>query len=99
MLERKMERKNNKNKTKITKKGVKKKRKKLDGVVVGNKMEKTVVVEVTTKRSHSLYDKVVKSSKNYKVHTNEKLKIGDKVRIEQCRPISKEKQWRVIEVL
>ena len=75
-----------------------KKRKKLEGVVISNKMDKTVVVKVMTKKQHPLYMKVISSTKKYKAHTEKELEVGDEVRIEQCRPISKEKKWRVIEV-
>lgn len=86
-------------KTKIeknNKKGTKKKV--LEGVIVGNKMQKTVVVKIITKKPHPLYKKIVTKTKRYKAHTDKDLNIGDAVKIEQCKPISKEKKWRVIEV-
>ena len=70
------------------------------GVVVSDKMDKTIVVEVRTKKLHKLYKKYVSTSKKYKAHDEEKTaNIGDTVRIIECRPISKEKTWRLVEVL
>jgi small subunit ribosomal protein S17 len=73
-------------------------KKRLEGRVISNKMQKTVVVEVEALKTHSLYKKKYKVHKKYKAHVeNEKeYQIGDKVIIEECRPISKEKKWRVI---
>jgi len=66
-------------------------------MVISNKMEKTVVVQVEEIRKHPLYKRRYRFHKKYKAH-NEKsdLKIGDKVVIEECRPMSKEKRWKVI---
>lgn len=76
------------------------KRKIRSGVVVGDKMNKTVVVAVQTMRPHRLYKKLVKRMKNYKVHDeNNAFKIGDKVKIMETRPLSKGKRWRVIELV
>ena len=70
------------------------------GVVVSDKMDKTVVVEVRTKKLHKLYKKYVSTSKKYKAHDEENTaNMGDTVRIIECRPISKEKTWRLVEVL
>lgn len=70
------------------------------GVVVSDKMNKTIVVEVRTKKLHKLYKKYVSTSKKYKAHDEENTSnIGDTVRIIECRPISKEKTWRLVEVL
>lgn len=75
-------------------------RKELTGFVVSDKMEKTVVVEVERRTQHPLYKKVVTRRKNYKAHDEEnQCGIGDKVRIEECRPLSKDKRWRVIKIL
>jgi small subunit ribosomal protein S17 len=75
-------------------------RKVLDGRVVSDKMQKTVVVEVTTTKRHPLYHKVMRQSKKYMVHDEEgTCKEGDLVRIEESRPMSHRKRWRVIEVL
>lgn len=69
----------------------------LKGVVVSDKMDKTVVVEVTRFIEHKKYGKRIKKSKKYKAHDekNEK-KIGDNVSIEETRPISKDKKFKVI---
>ena len=69
----------------------------LQGLVVSDKNDKTVVVEVERRYTHPLYKKVVRRSKKYHAHdeTN-RCKEGDKVRIEECRPVSKSKSWRVI---
>ncbi len=70
------------------------------GVVVKDKMNKTRVVEVTRLFPHPLYQKVVRSRKRYKAHDEKnETKAGDKVRIVETRPISKEKRWRIAEVL
>ena len=72
--------------------------KKLKGVVVSDKMDKTIVVLVTRFVKHEKYKKYLKLSKKYKVHDAEnKFKVGDKVTIEETRPISKDKSFKVIE--
>ena len=94
-------RKNNKSKNKNLKNISQSKshRKILEGEVVSNKMEKTVVVKVEARKTHPLYKKIITTSKRYKAHTEENLKIGDIVQIEQCKPISKEKKWKVKKVI
>lgn len=68
------------------------------GKVKSCKMQKTVVVTVTTQRPHPLYKKLVKKTKNYKVHNeNLDLKVGDIVKFVETRPISKDKKWKVTE--
>lgn len=67
------------------------------GIVVSSKMEKTVVVRVERVYSHSQYAKVVRDSKKYYAHNNLDLSEGDKVKIEETRPLSKLKRWRVVE--
>jgi small subunit ribosomal protein S17 len=75
-------------------------RKVREGLVVSNKMDKTVVVAVETRKVHRLYKKAIKVNKKYKVHDeNNACKIGDKVKIVETRPLSKEKSWRVIEIM
>lgn len=70
------------------------------GIVVSDKMDKTIVVEVRTKKLHKLYKKYVSSSKKYKVHDEENTaNAGDTVRIVESRPISKEKTWRLVDVI
>lgn len=69
----------------------------LKGVVVSDKMDKTVVVSVTRFVKHPLYGKFYKVSKKYKAHDEEnKYKVGDNVEIAETRPISKDKHFRVI---
>jgi small subunit ribosomal protein S17 len=70
------------------------------GQVVSNKMDKTVVVKVETLRQHPRYKKYVKYSKKFKAHDEDNAcKIGDKVKITGTRPLSREKRWRVVEIL
>lgn len=72
-------------------------KKRLKGTVVSDKMQKTVVVKVERIKAHPKYKRRYKISKNYKAHDEKQIfKIGDKVIIEECRPISKHKRWRVI---
>jgi len=70
------------------------------GYVVSNKMDKTVVVAIETTKRHPLYKKTFKRVVKYKAHdeTNE-CKLGDKVRIIETRPLSREKRWRVGEII
>jgi small subunit ribosomal protein S17 len=80
-----------------TKRGAKKER---VGVVVSDKMDKTIVVRVERVTKHSLYNKVVKKFLKFKAHDEEnKAKIGDKVKIAETRPLSKDKRWRLVEIL
>lgn len=75
-------------------------RKVRQGVVVSDKSEKTVVVRVDRKMTHRLYKKVIRRSKKYHVHDEENTgKIGDVVRIMECRPLSRTKRWRLMEVV
>ncbi len=75
-------------------------RKEREGMVVSDKMEKTVVVAVSRRIRHRLYGKTVMRSTKYKVHDEENsAHVGDRVRIMETRPISKEKRWRVVEIL
>ncbi len=72
----------------------------MDGRVVSDKMEKTVVVEVVTTKRHPLYHKVMRMQKRFMAHGEAgTCRIGDPVRIEESRPLSRNKRWRVIEVL
>jgi small subunit ribosomal protein S17 len=70
------------------------------GIVKSDKMNKTIVVAVETKALHPLYKKYVTRTKKVKAHdeTND-AKIGDRVRVVECRPISKEKCWKLVAVL
>ncbi|AHA28455.1 30S ribosomal protein S17 [Exiguobacterium sp. Leaf187] len=75
-------------------------RKVLTGRVVSDKMDKTIVVTVETKVKHKLYGKRVNYSKKYKAHDeNNTAKIGDVVRIQETRPLSKDKRFRLVEVI
>ena len=68
------------------------------GVVVSNKMEKTIVVRVERSYRHPLYGKVIKEAKKYYAHDEgaSKLNVDDEVTIVECRPMSKLKRWRVV---
>jgi small subunit ribosomal protein S17 len=69
----------------------------LQGVVVSDKNAKTVVVEVERRYTHPLFKKTVRRSKKYHAHDEDRtFKVGDTVRIEECRPISKNKRWTVL---
>lgn len=70
------------------------------GVVVADKMQKTIVVSVEATYKHPKYGKFVKKSKNFYTHDElEKTEIGDVVRIMETRPLSKLKRWRLVEIL
>jgi small subunit ribosomal protein S17 len=70
----------------------------MQGVVVSDKMDKTVVVNVERRKQHPLYKKFIRLSKRYVAHDeSNSCKAGDLVQIEECRPISKRKSWVVIE--
>jgi len=72
-------------------------KKQLMGVITSNKMQKTVVVEVESVKHHPKYLKTYRMHKKYKAHTESgDYAIGDRVMIEECRPISKDKHWQVI---
>lgn len=70
------------------------------GRVVSNKMQKTIVVEVTNRKLHRLYKKYVTTTKKLKAHDeNNDSKIGDVVRIIESRPLSKTKSWKLVEII
>lgn len=70
------------------------------GRVVSNKMDKTIVVAIEDSVKHPLYGKVVKRTARLKVHDeNNECNIGDRVRIMQTRPLSKDKRWRLVEII
>lgn len=72
-------------------------RKKFDGVVVSDKMDKTIVVKVSRVKVHPKYKKRYTVNKKYKVHDEKnQYKIDDKVTFVECRPLSKEKKWRAL---
>ena len=75
-------------------------RKVMVGTVKSNKMDKTVVVAVETNVSHGVYGKTVKRTYKLKAHDEENVcQIGDKVKVMETRPLSKDKRWRVVEVV
>jgi small subunit ribosomal protein S17 len=75
-------------------------RKERIGEVFSNKMDKTVVVKIERLDKHPVYHKYIRKSSKLKAHDAEnKCRIGDKVRVRETRPLSKEKRWRVIEIL
>ncbi|MCV7684584.1 30S ribosomal protein S17 [Micrococcus luteus] len=75
-------------------------RKALRGIVVSDKMDKTIVVEVQGRKKHSLYGKVLKTSKRVKAHDEDNTAgVGDRVRIAETRPLSASKRWRLVEVV
>ncbi|NBI05644.1 30S ribosomal protein S17 [Senegalia massiliensis] len=70
------------------------------GKVMSNKMDKTIVVGVETFISHPLYGKQVKKTTKFKAHDeNNECNIGDKVKIMETRPLSKQKRWRLVEII
>ena len=70
------------------------------GRVVSDRMDKTVVVQVTDRKSHPLYRKVIQHRVRFKAHDEgNECKIGDLVRIMETRPVSRDKRWRVVEVV
>ena len=77
-----------------------KNRKVREGVVVSNKMQKTIIVAEEQSKLHPLYKKRIKQTKKYTAHDEDgKAQIGDVVRIAETRPMSKNKRWRLVEVL
>jgi small subunit ribosomal protein S17 len=76
------------------------KRKEQVGVVLSNKMQKTIIVKVGRMARHQRYGKIIRKFNKFKAHDeNNQAKIGDKVLIEETRPISKDKRWRLVEIL
>lgn len=73
------------------------KQRKFSGLVISDKMDKTIVVRVDHVRRHEKYEKQYTVSKKYKVHDEaNKYKVGDVVEFIECRPLSKDKRWRVL---
>ena len=69
----------------------------LQGVVVGDKADKTVVVQVDRRIQHPLYKKFIRRSKKYMAHDEANTsKVGDRVQIRECRPLSKSKHWELV---
>ena len=70
------------------------------GTVVSDKMDKTIVVAIETNVQHKLYNKIIKRTRKLKAHDEENTcKIGDRVRVMETRPLSKDKRWRLVEVI
>ena len=75
-------------------------RKTRTGVVVSDKMDKTIVVAIKTKKKHPLYGKTMNQTHKFKAHDeNNECGIGDRVKIMETRPLSKDKRWRLVEVV
>lgn len=78
----------------------KRKKKTLEGIVISNRMEKSVVVRVQRSIRHPLYLKTIRKSSKFMAHDEDnKCRVGDRVVISETRPISKRKCWRVVEIL
>ena len=72
----------------------------IQGVVVSDKMDKTITVLVTSKKKHPIYKKYMTSTKKYKAHDEKnECSVGDKVRLMETRPLSKTKRWRLVEII
>jgi len=70
------------------------------GIVISNKMQKTVVVKIENRYPHPFYSKTVIKTKNYLAHDEQnECYIGDQVLLQECRPLSKKKRWKLIKVL
>ncbi|MBI6547139.1 MAG: 30S ribosomal protein S17 [Cyanobacteria bacterium NC_groundwater_1444_Ag_S-0.65um_54_12] len=70
------------------------------GMVVSDKMEKTIVVAVETRRPHPRYGKIIRKTNKFKAHDEERVaRVGDTVRIKESRPISAQKRWRLVEIM
>lgn len=70
------------------------------GIVVSNKMDKTIVVAIETRVKHSLYGKIMKRTSKLKAHDEENTcNIGDRVRVMETRPLSRDKHWRLVEII
>lgn len=76
------------------------KRKEMVGLVISDKMDKTVSIAVERKTQHPLYKRVIKKTSTFKAHDEEnQCKTGDKVQIMETRPLSKTKRWRVVDII
>jgi small subunit ribosomal protein S17 len=70
------------------------------GIVISNKMQKTIVVKIENRYPHPIYSKILVKTKKYLAHDElEECKIGDQVLVEECRPLSKRKRWKLIKIL
>jgi small subunit ribosomal protein S17 len=78
----------------------KKSKREFVGIVTSDKMDKTIVVSIVSKTLHPLYKKYVTRTKKVKAHDeNNEAKMGDRVRVVECRPVSKEKCWKLAEIV
>lgn len=79
---------------------IQRRKKVLSGVVVSDAMDKTCVVKVERTVQHPLYKRTVRKTKKYKVHDqNNECNVGDRIRLIECKPISKDKCWRLLDVV
>jgi small subunit ribosomal protein S17 len=70
------------------------------GIVISNKMQKTIVVKIENRYSHPMYSKTLVKTKKYLAHDElENCNMGDQVLIQECRPLSKRKRWKLIEII
>nr|UDP55575.1 ribosomal protein S17 [Schizostauron trachyderma] len=70
------------------------------GIVISNKMQKTIVIKVENRYSHPMYSKTLIRTKKYLAHDQlEECNIGDQVLVEECRPLSKRKRWKLVKIL
>ena len=70
------------------------------GIVISNKMQKTIVVQIVDRYSHPIYSKTLSKTKKYLAHDElETCNIGDQVLVEECRPLSKRKRWKLVKIL
>jgi len=70
------------------------------GIVISNKMQKTIVVKIENRYPHPIYSKILMKTKKYLAHDElSQCKIGDEVLVEECRPLSKRKCWKLVKIL
>nr|YP_010133998.1 ribosomal protein S17 [Tryblionella apiculata]QWM93487.1 ribosomal protein S17 [Tryblionella apiculata] len=70
------------------------------GIVISNKMQKTIVVKIENRYSHPIYSKTLVKTKKYLAHDElETCNIGDQVLLQECRPLSKKKRWKLVEII
>lgn len=70
------------------------------GIVISNKMQKTIVVKIESRYPHPIYSKTLVKTKKYLAHDErEKCQIGDQVLLQECRPLSKKKRWQLVKIL
>ena len=70
------------------------------GVVISNKMQKTIVVKIENRYSHPIYSKTILRTKKYLAHDElQECNIGDKVLVQECRPLSRRKRWKLVKII